>query len=34
MEAPNPEGAGAFVAFVLSPEGQQILADHGFLTYG
>jgi len=30
--APNPEMADAFVAFVLSPEGLQILAANGFLT--
>ena len=29
-EAANPEVAAAFVAFVLSPEGQAILADYGF----
>lgn len=29
-EAPNPEAAAAFVAFVLSDEGQAILADFGF----
>jgi len=29
-DAPNPEVADAFVAFVLSEQGQQILADHGF----
>lgn len=29
-EAPNPEAADAFVAFVLSEEGRAILADHGF----
>ncbi len=29
-EAPNPEGAEAFVAFVRSEEGQTILAEHGF----
>lgn len=29
-ESPNPEGAAAFVAFVLSSEGQRILASHGF----
>lgn len=28
--APNPEAAAAFVAFVLSEEGQAILADYGF----
>jgi molybdate transport system substrate-binding protein len=30
--APNPEGAAAFVEFVLSDEGQAILADFGFVT--
>jgi molybdate transport system substrate-binding protein len=30
--APHPEGAEAFLAFVLSPAGQAILADHGFIT--
>ena len=29
-DAPNPTGARDFVAFVLSPEGQQILTAHGF----
>jgi molybdate transport system substrate-binding protein len=29
-EAQNPDAASAFVAFVLSDEGQQILADAGF----
>ena len=29
-EAPNPAGAEAFVAFLLSDEGQAILRDHGF----
>ena len=29
-DAPNPDGATAFVAFVLSDEGQAILAAHGF----
>ncbi len=29
-DAPNPEAAAAFVAFVLSPEGQAILARYGF----
>ncbi|MGF1599203.1 MAG: molybdate ABC transporter substrate-binding protein [Acidimicrobiales bacterium] len=29
-EAPNPEGAEAFVAFVLSDEGQAILGAYGF----
>jgi molybdate transport system substrate-binding protein len=28
--APNPKGAAAFVAFVLSAEGQGILRSHGF----
>ncbi len=28
--APNPNGAAAFVEFVLSPEGRAILTDHGF----
>jgi molybdate transport system substrate-binding protein len=28
--APNPAGAAAFVDLVLSPEGQQVLADAGF----
>lgn len=28
--APNPEAAAAFVAFVLSDEGQAILAEYGF----
>ncbi len=28
--APNPQGAEAFVRFVLSAEGQAILAEHGF----
>lgn len=30
--APNPEGAAAFIAFVLSPEGQSLLASYGFTT--
>lgn len=30
VEAPNPEKAAAFAAFVLSAEGQAILAEHGF----
>lgn len=30
--APNPSGAQAFVAFILSPEGQGILARWGFQT--
>lgn len=29
-DAPNPDGAAAFEAFVLSEAGQTILADHGF----
>ena len=29
-DAPNVEAAEAFVAFVLSAEGQRILADFGF----
>lgn len=29
-DAPNPDAASAFVAYVLSDEGQQILADAGF----
>lgn len=29
-DAPNADGAEAFVAFVLSDEGRSILADHGF----
>ena len=29
-DAPNPDAASAFVAFVLSDEGQRILADAGF----
>jgi molybdate transport system substrate-binding protein len=29
-EAPNPAGAAAFVALVLSAEGQAVLAQHGF----
>lgn len=29
-DAPNPEAAAAFVAFVLSDDGQRILADVGF----
>ncbi|KTS07670.1 molybdate ABC transporter substrate-binding protein [Microbacterium testaceum] len=29
-DAPNPEAAAAFVAFVLSDDGQRILADAGF----
>jgi molybdate transport system substrate-binding protein len=30
--APNPEAAASFVAFVLSPTGQEILAGYGFLV--
>ena len=30
-EAPNPEGAQAFIDFVLSEQGQTILASYGFL---
>lgn len=30
--AVQPEGAEAFLSFVLSPEGQAILAGHGFLS--
>ncbi len=30
--APNPTAAAAFVDFVLSAEGQRILAEHGFLA--
>ncbi len=30
ISSDNPSGATAFVAFVLSPEGQTILASHGF----
>ncbi len=29
-DAPNPNAAAAFVAFVLSDEGQAILGDFGF----
>jgi molybdate transport system substrate-binding protein len=29
-EAPNPDGANAFVDFVMSAAGRKILADHGF----
>ena len=32
-EAPNPEAAADFVEFVLSDEGQTILADYGFETH-
>jgi hypothetical protein len=31
-EAPDPDGARAFVDFVLSPAGQNILAAHGFTS--
>lgn len=30
-EGPSPDGADAFVGYVLSDEGQQVLADFGFL---
>ena len=30
VDGPEPEGADAFVAFVLGPAGQRILAEHGF----
>lgn len=30
LEAPNPEGAQAFIDFVLSEEGQEVLAAAGF----
>lgn len=29
-DGPNPEGAAAFVEFVLSPAGREILAEYGF----
>jgi molybdate transport system substrate-binding protein len=29
-DAPNPDAASAFVAFVLSEQGQAILTEHGF----
>ena len=29
-KAPNPDAAAAFVAYVLSPEGQQVLSAGGF----
>jgi molybdate transport system substrate-binding protein len=32
--APNPSGAAAFIAYVLSPAGQQVLASFGFLPPG
>jgi len=31
-DAPNPDGASAFIEFVLSEQGQAILASYGFLT--
>lgn len=31
-QAPNPDGAAAFVAFVLSDRGRALVADHGFAT--
>ena len=31
-EAPNPDGAQAFIDFVLGEQGQMILASHGFLA--
>ena len=30
-EAPSPDGGAAFVAYVLSDQAQQVLADYGFL---
>jgi molybdate transport system substrate-binding protein len=30
LSAPNPEGARRFVEYVLSPEGQAVLAEYGF----
>jgi molybdate transport system substrate-binding protein len=33
-DAPNPDGAAAFVDYVLSDEGQAVLANHGFGTDG
>jgi molybdate transport system substrate-binding protein len=30
LNAPNPEGARRFVQYVLSPEGQAVLAEYGF----
>jgi molybdate transport system substrate-binding protein len=30
--APNSQAAGAFVEFVLSPDGQNTLSSHGFNT--
>jgi molybdate transport system substrate-binding protein len=32
--APNPAGAAAFISYVLSPAGQQVLASYGFLPPG
>ena len=31
-DAPNADGAAAFMSFVLSDEGRSILADHGFVS--
>ena len=31
LDAPHPEAATAFVAFVLSPQGQAILSEYGFV---
>jgi molybdate transport system substrate-binding protein len=31
-DAPNADGAAAFMAFVLSDEGRSILVDHGFVS--
>jgi molybdate transport system substrate-binding protein len=33
-DAPNPSGAAAFISYVLSPAGQQVLASYGFLPPG
>ena len=33
-DAPNPTAAAAFIAYVLSPAGQQVLASYGFLPPG
>ncbi|MCB9136701.1 MAG: molybdate ABC transporter substrate-binding protein [Anaerolineales bacterium] len=33
-DSTNPDLAAAFVAYVLSPDGQQILAKYGFITVG
>ena len=33
-DAPNPSAAAAFIAYVLSPAGQQVLASYGFLPPG